>query len=96
MMNLRMTDKDGITHTCLIEAQTYAKYKKVTEKIFLKHVLKEFMELDPIRAYTWIVTVTEDNIERTKPWCEKYGIHILPVRTEIREQIWKMVEDTNK
>jgi hypothetical protein len=93
MINLSMTDGNGVTHKCLIEAQTSAQYKKITKRVFNKHILEEFIGCDPTRKYTWIVTVTQDNVERVKPLADKHGILIMPIRTEIREQIEQMVKE---
>jgi hypothetical protein len=93
---LRFTNKDGVTYRCFIENKNWKKWNYCTDVMFQRKILERYTKWDMKHKHYWILTINHRNVQVLKPYCEKYNIHILPLKEHYTRQLIRKIVEENK
>jgi len=93
---LRFTNQNGEVYRCFIEVKNWKKWNYCTDKMFQRKILERFTKWDRDHKYYWILCINHRNLPVVAPYCEKYGILILPLREHYTKQLIRKIANENR
>lgn len=95
---LRITDFDGDTHRYYIEVKNWAKntFPNVVKFRFERKIKPRFTKRDKDHRDIWVLCMNRRNVEAYKPYCDKEGIYIIPLREHYTGAFIKRIINENR